>query len=81
MIINIVETMTHWIHFFFYSQLKKPSLRTSSKSLYMQAPPALEIATRPNLTKTMEELIEEGDYITVTDIALPVSIQLKVSWK
>ncbi|CDH55983.1 nedd8 activating enzyme [Lichtheimia corymbifera JMRC:FSU:9682] len=62
-------------------QLKKPSLRTSSKSLYMQAPPALETATRPNLTKSMEELIEEGDYITVTDIALPVSIQLKVSWK
>lgn len=47
----------------------------------MQAPPALETATRPNLTKAMEELIEEGDYITVTDIALPVSIQLKVSWK
>lgn len=47
----------------------------------MQAPPALETATRPNLQKSMEELIEEGDYITVTDIALPVSIQLKVSWK
>ncbi|KAI9323378.1 hypothetical protein BX666DRAFT_1847219, partial [Dichotomocladium elegans] len=62
-------------------QLKKPSLRTASKSLYMQAPPALEAATHPNLSKPLEELLEENDYITVTDTSLPVSIQLKVSWK
>ncbi|KAI9254467.1 hypothetical protein BDA99DRAFT_518490 [Phascolomyces articulosus] len=62
-------------------QLKRPSLRTASKSLYMQAPPALEEATRPNLEKKLEDLIEAGEYITVTDVALPVSIQLKVSWK
>ncbi|KAG0170615.1 hypothetical protein DFQ28_002055 [Apophysomyces sp. BC1034] len=62
-------------------QLKKPSLRTASQSLYMQAPPALEEITRPNLSKTLEELLEDGDCVTVTDTALPVSLQLKVAWK
>ncbi|KAG2220599.1 hypothetical protein INT45_002621 [Circinella minor] len=62
-------------------QLKRPSLRTATKSLYMQAPPVLEEATRPNLEKKLEDLIESGEYITVTDVALPVSIQLKVTWE
>ncbi|KAI8817084.1 uncharacterized protein EV422DRAFT_543290 [Fimicolochytrium jonesii] len=55
-------------------QLKKPSLRTSTTSLYMAAPRALEQATRPNLTKQMGELVENGEEITVTDEALPISI-------
>ena len=46
----------------------------------MQAPTVLEEATRPNLEKKLEDLIESGEYITVTDVALPVSIQLKVTW-
>ena len=60
------------------SQLKKPSLRTATKALYMQAPPPLEKASRPNLVLKMGELVEDGDEITVTDVALPVSMQLKV---
>ncbi|CAO3679538.1 unnamed protein product [Umbelopsis vinacea] len=60
------------------TQLKKPSLRTATKSLYMQAPPALEKASRPNLLLKMSELVEDNDEITVTDVALPVSMQLKV---
>ncbi|CAO3671202.1 unnamed protein product [Umbelopsis ramanniana] len=60
------------------TQLKKPSLRTSTKALYMQAPPPLEKASRPNLVLKMGELVEDGDEITVTDVALPVSMQLKV---
>lgn len=66
--------------FFFYSQLKKPSLRTAAKSLYMQAPPMLQEATRPNLSKTLRELVEDGEYITITDVALPVSLELKMNW-
>ncbi|KAF7723487.1 hypothetical protein EC973_001998 [Apophysomyces ossiformis] len=62
-------------------QLKKPSLRTVSQSLYMQAPPALEMSTRPNLSKSLKELFEDGEYLTITDAALPVSLQLKVNWK
>lgn len=62
------------------SQLKKPSLRTATTSLYMQAPKALEQATRPNLIKHISELVQEGEYITVTDASLPVSLQLRVKW-
>ncbi|GAB5591827.1 NEDD8 activating enzyme [Umbelopsis nana] len=60
------------------TQLKKPSLRTATKSLYMQGPPPLEKASRPNLVFKMSELVEDNDEITVTDVALPVSMQLKV---
>ncbi|KAH8549265.1 hypothetical protein BGW37DRAFT_111971 [Umbelopsis sp. PMI_123] len=60
------------------TQLKKPSLRTATKSLYMQAPPTLEKASRPNLVRKMGELVDDGDEITVTDVALPLSLQLKV---
>lgn len=60
------------------TQLKKPSLRTATKALYMQAPPPLEKASRPNLVLKMGDLLEDGDEITVTDVALPVSMQLKV---
>jgi ubiquitin-activating enzyme E1 C len=46
----------------------------------MQAPKVLEEATRPNLLKKVSELVENGEYITVTDAALPVSLQLRVKW-
>ncbi|KAI8369642.1 uncharacterized protein BYT42DRAFT_117207 [Radiomyces spectabilis] len=62
-------------------QLKKPSLRTATKSLYMQAPPALEAATRSNLSKSLGELIDEGEFVTVTDVALPVSMQINIRWR
>lgn len=61
--------------------MKKPSLRTASTSIYMQAPKVLEEATRPNLSKKISELVDDGEYITVTDVALPVSLQLRIKWK
>ncbi|KAJ3109306.1 hypothetical protein HDU97_007800 [Phlyctochytrium planicorne] len=73
-------------------QLKKPSLRHDNASLYMQAPPALEKATRPNLEKTLGDLIRKtkgidvadeeltGMSITVTDALLPVSMNLDISF-
>ncbi|ORX58678.1 hypothetical protein DM01DRAFT_1361821 [Hesseltinella vesiculosa] len=61
-------------------QLKKPSLRTATQSLYMQAPPVLEQATRANLEKPLSSLIDSGDTITITDAALPVSLQLRVTY-
>ncbi|KAL1925706.1 uncharacterized protein VTP21DRAFT_589 [Calcarisporiella thermophila] len=60
------------------TQLKKPSLSTGSKQLYMQAPPPLEQATRHNLLLKMKELVEPGDEIVITDPTLPISMQLKV---
>lgn len=43
---------------------------TSNKTLYMANPKALEKATRPNLEKSLEDLIQNGEKITVTDEAL-----------
>lgn len=40
----------------------------------------LQEATRPNLSKTLRELVEDGEYITITDVALPVSLELKMNW-
>jgi NEDD8-activating enzyme E1 len=48
-------------------RLKAPSLTTSNRTLYMQKPPALEQATRPNLDKALSSLIEPGEEISVTD--------------
>ncbi|KAJ3194290.1 hypothetical protein HK101_003060 [Irineochytrium annulatum] len=62
-------------------QLKKPSLRSSTRSLYMQGPKALEQATRPNLEKKIEDLIVDGEEIVVTDEALPISMKVVVSFK
>ncbi|KAL0091410.1 hypothetical protein J3Q64DRAFT_1723474 [Phycomyces blakesleeanus] len=76
-----LDEMIDWLKDKPDAQMKKPSLRIEGLSLYMQAPPALEIATRPNLSKTLSELLEEGDIITVTDASLPVSLQMKVNWK
>ncbi|KAI8351445.1 hypothetical protein EDC96DRAFT_518621 [Choanephora cucurbitarum] len=75
-----VEELIEWLGEKPDAQLKKPSLRTATASLYMQAPKALEQATRPNLTKSVSELVQEGEYITVTDASLPVSLQLRVKW-
>lgn len=61
-------------------RLNAPSLVSASgKTLYMQKPPALEEATRPNLDKPMSSLMVNGEELTVTDpllesIALTVSV-------
>ncbi|KAJ3271252.1 hypothetical protein HDV01_006924 [Terramyces sp. JEL0728] len=62
-------------------QLKRPSLRTSRKSLYMQAPPQLEEMTRKNLGLELHELIESEEEINVTDMNLPISLRLHVKLK
>lgn len=49
-------------------RLKAPSITSSSgNTLYMQKPPALEKATRPNLDKQLGLLIADGEELTVTD--------------
>lgn len=62
-------------------QLKKPSLIGKSTSLYMQKPPSLEKALRVNLTKSLGELLENGEVLTVTDPTLrDVSLSIQVNF-
>mmetsp|Transcript_15188 Transcript_15188/g.17355 ORF Transcript_15188/g.17355 Transcript_15188/m.17355 type:complete len:463 (-) Transcript_15188:167-1555(-) len=48
-------------------RLKAPSITSATGTLYMQKPPFLEKQTRPNLDKALNELIEDGEELTVTD--------------
>eukprot|EP01119_Soliformovum_irregulare_P013387 TRINITY_DN3550_c0_g1_i1.p1 TRINITY_DN3550_c0_g1~~TRINITY_DN3550_c0_g1_i1.p1 ORF type:complete len:428 (+),score=123.97 TRINITY_DN3550_c0_g1_i1:66-1349(+) len=61
-------------------QLKKPSIRASGKSLYMQG--ALAQATMHNLTKKMSELVEEGDVLDIVDPSLRnIALSMKIKWQ
>ena len=63
-------------------RLMAPSMTSSSKTLYMQKPPALEKATRPNLDKTVSSLVAEGEEIAVTDPVLQsINLALAVSFE
>ncbi|KAH8833682.1 hypothetical protein DL96DRAFT_455230 [Flagelloscypha sp. PMI_526] len=61
-------------------QIKKPSLSTSTKQIYLQAPPQLEEATRPNLEKKVSELVDNGGEVTVTAGTLPFNLSLRISY-
>jgi ubiquitin-activating enzyme E1 C len=66
-------------------QLTGPSVSTGSdgtkKNLYMRNPKPLEAATRPNLSKALDELIKDGDYLYITDPQLPSAhIEVKVEF-
>ena len=64
-------------------RLKSPSITSSSgNTMYMQKPPALEQATRPNLDKALSSLISSGEELTVTDPVLehvPVTLRIELS--
>jgi ubiquitin-activating enzyme E1 C len=63
-------------------QLKNPSLTSQSTSLYMQRPPSLEEATRPNLDKVMSTLVQCGEIITISDNTLNnVTLSVKIMWE
>jgi len=63
-------------------RLKKPSVTAGGgKTLYMQSPPALEMATRPNLDKPLSSLISNGEELTITDPVFPSTyISLSISF-
>jgi ubiquitin-activating enzyme E1 C len=63
-----------------YSQIKKPSLSSGGKNIYLQAPPQLEQATRPNLEKKLSELVPAGGDIVVTATTLPFNLTLRVNY-
>jgi hypothetical protein len=49
----------------------------------MQAPKALQEATKKNLEKSLKELIsEDDDILSVTDPSLPnIAVSIKLQWK
>lgn len=52
-------------------RLKSPSITTGTgKTLYMQKPPALEKATKPNLDKALSTLIDNKEELAITDPVL-----------
>ncbi|TFK76296.1 hypothetical protein BDN72DRAFT_755354 [Pluteus cervinus] len=61
-------------------QIKKPSLATPTSQIYLQAPPQLEQATRPNLSKKVSELVAEDGEVTVTSTSLPFSLSLRIHY-
>lgn len=63
------------------AQLKKPTLRTESASLYYQAPKSLEEQTRPNLAKKLSELVSDGEEIAVSDPAFSITFKFKLLFR
>nr|XP_042900516.1 NEDD8-activating enzyme E1 catalytic subunit [Parasteatoda tepidariorum] len=65
-------------------QMKSPGLTTSidgkHKTLYMQSIQSIEVATRPNLKKTLKDLgIVDGQQIVVADSTTPTSVIFKLN--
>ena len=60
------------------AQLKKPSIRSSTGTLYMRFPQSLEEQTRPNLTKKLRDLIEDGEEVGVSDPAFQISFKFRL---
>ena len=63
------------------AQVKKPSIRTEAKTLYVQAPKSLEEQTRPNLQKKMRDLVSDGEEVGVSDVAFTISFKFKLVYK
>jgi NEDD8-activating enzyme E1 len=58
------------------AQLKKPSITSKGRTLFMQSPASLREMTAPNLEKKLGELVGNGDEIGVSDPSL-----LRVSFR
>eukprot|EP00004_Rigifila_ramosa_P000483 TRINITY_DN1049_c0_g1_i1.p1 TRINITY_DN1049_c0_g1~~TRINITY_DN1049_c0_g1_i1.p1 ORF type:complete len:424 (+),score=96.50 TRINITY_DN1049_c0_g1_i1:23-1273(+) len=65
-------------------QFKAPTITSKAKSLYFQSPESMREATAPNLAKSLQELVENGTMIEVTDPAVPLAsgggVQLILQW-
>lgn len=62
-------------------QLKKPSIRTGEKSLYIQSLASLEEQTRHNLEKKLVDLVEDGEEIVITDKSFPTQFKYKIVYQ
>ena len=62
------------------AQLKKPSIRTGTGTLYMRFPQDLEEQTRPNLEKKLGDLVEDGEEVGVSDPAFQIAFKFRLSF-
>ena len=60
------------------AQLKKPSIRSGTGTLYMRFPQSLEEQTRPNLDKKLKDLVGDGDEVGVSDPAFQISFRYRL---
>lgn len=60
------------------AQLKKPSIRSGSGTLYMRFPQSLEVQTRHNLGKKLKDLVSNGEEVGVSDPAFSISFKFKL---
>eukprot|EP01038_Epipyxis_sp_PR26KG_P014781 gene14781-19863_t len=85
MIVSISQTLEEFIQILCDDpsyQLKKPSIVAENNTLYLQKPPSLELALRKNLKLPLNELINEGDILTVTDPMLnDIALSLRIEFK
>lgn len=63
------------------AQLKKPSIRTEAKTLYVQFPPSLEQQTRHNLSKRLKDLVSDGEEVGVSDPAFTIQFKFRLVFK
>ena len=60
------------------AQLKKPSIRSGSGTLYMRFPQSLEEQTRRNLERKLKDLVIDGEEVAVSDPAFQISFKFKL---
>ena len=60
------------------AQLKKPSIRSETTTLYMRVPQSLEEQTRPNLSKRLKDLVTDGEEVGVSDPSFQISFKFKL---
>ena len=63
------------------AQLKKPTIRSETTSIYFQSPASLEEKTRPNLSKKLSELVDDGEEIGVSDPAFQIAFRFKLAFR
>ena len=63
------------------AQLKKPSVRSEERTLYMREPEGLELATRANLKKKLGKLVADGEEVGVSDGAFAISFKYRLVFK
>ena len=63
------------------AQLKKPLIRTESKTLYYSVPASLEAQTRPNLKRKLDEMLADGEEVGVSDPSLAIDFKFKIRFQ
>jgi len=63
------------------TRFKKASIRSAGKNIFMQGPPQLLELTKPNLEKPLSELLNNEDFLDVTDPSLQGAATIKIIFK